>query len=100
MISPLLLIMKKSRDAMGRFSNENHGENTRVAIENGFIEELNNFQRLFYSIWRILPILLLILILAKYFNVSEKTTDILVEVLCGTGCKCQCMAKKTSDKDV
>jgi hypothetical protein len=90
----------KSRDSLGRFSQENHHGNLSAANENGFVEELNNFQRYVYSMWRIFPILLIILILAKYFNVSEKTTDILIEVLCGSGCKCQCSAKRTSDKDI
>jgi hypothetical protein len=69
------------RDSNGRFVREEE-ENE------GFLHEFRGFLAFSYRFWRILPILLVVVLIWKYFHISDKIIEILVELLCGSGCRC------------
>ena len=74
----------RKRGADGKFIS------TPKEERNGFLTEIRGFTETAYKIWRFLPLAILLLILWKYFQFSEKIIQILVEILCGNGCSCNC----------
>jgi hypothetical protein len=85
---------RREIDENGEFVQNNSVERE----EDGFLREWQGYAALMYRFWKVLPLILIILIVAKYFQVSQKLVDILVEILCGTGCKCStsCSTGKSS----
>ncbi len=81
----------KKRSADGRFISENSN------IEENFSSDIRGFLRLSYRLWRYLPLLILLLLLWKYFKISLKIQDTLMELTCGTGCSCNCDAPQSKN---
>jgi hypothetical protein len=85
------------RNSAGRFVRNDVVEQQVEQQEEGFLRDMQGFLAVTYRFWRFVPLLLVVLVLGKYFHVSEKIIDIFVEILCGSGCKCpNSCEKKTS----
>ncbi len=85
--------MKTRRDSGGRFV-----RNEEQTYQNeGFLQEMQGFANISYRFWRFLPLLLLLVIFWKYFQISDEIIRIMIEILCGKGCSCSCAepAKKS-----
>lgn len=67
----------RHRDINGRFI---------VRVQEGF--------NVFITIWFSLPIILLLVVLGKYFNISQKFSDVMISLACGDHCTCQCTMPK------
>ena len=62
-----------------------------------FLLEVKGFIALLYHFWRYIPLFIILCLLWKYFSLTSKIFDILIESLCGAGCKCSCPTKKNED---
>jgi len=76
-----------NRGSNGRFlPNEKEEEN--------FISEFKSFFNILYRFWRYVPLCLLLFIIWKYFDFTKKIQGLIIEIICGTGCSCNCFTKK------
>jgi hypothetical protein len=67
--------------------------------KDGFYKDLRSLLLIFYRIWRYLPILLLIWIFWKYFQVTKKVEGVILETVCGANCTCSCPGVSNSNKN-
>lgn len=57
------------------------------------VEEIEHGMNLLLLIFRLIPYILLIYILSKYFKVQDIIYNQILEIACGTGCSCSCDKK-------
>jgi len=57
---------------------------------NGFLGDFKSLFTQFYKLWRVLPILLLVFLLWRYFKISSRFYELLIELSCGENCRCVC----------
>lgn len=86
--------MPPKRDNQGRFVRDDDQDNQ----DDGFVDEWRGFLAFLYRFWRVLPALLVVLLLWRYFHISDKVIEILVELLCGSGCRCPANCENASKK--
>lgn len=65
----------RARDQQGRFVNR---------------LELNNEFQFLVTLYKLIPLLILIYLLFKYLHISEFLLKVLIETACGPNCKCSC----------
>jgi hypothetical protein len=83
--------MPPKRGKDGKFISTDADE---VETANGFFQELLAFLSLAYRTWRLLPMIIVIIVFWRWTEMSKKITEILIEILCGNGCTCNCASTK------
>jgi hypothetical protein len=80
----------RTRGRDGKFvktPNESEGE---LREERGFIEETKSLFYYAYKLWRVLPLLISIYLIWRYFKIDKKILELILELTCGEGCSCSC----------
>ncbi len=76
----------------GKFvKNENHEKES-------FLEEMRKLFIFIYRLWRYSPLILVIWMIWKYFQIQAKAEGVLLELVCGANCTCSCKKDQTPSK--
>ena len=76
----------------GKFvKNENHEKES-------FLEEMRKLLIFIYRLWRYSPLILVMWIIWKYYQIRAKAEGVLLELVCGANCTCACKIDQTLNK--
>jgi hypothetical protein len=82
------------RDTKGRFKKLSLDEvDDQIQYETrpeGIKNDLNNIGHLSYIFIRLIPFIILIWLLLRYFKIYSKVFELFVEIGCGENCRCWC----------
>ena len=67
--------------------------------EENFYGEFKKSLVFLYRLWRYAPILLILWMLWKYFQIVKKAEGVLLEIICGANCTCYCKASPKATPD-
>lgn len=91
----------KTRLSNGRFAKQIAAQDTdlelKVVSNRGFLGELYLILKIFNRIWQLLPYFLLLYISWRYLGFNKKIGLILMEMICGEGCSCSCLAESVAN---
>ena len=82
--------MPRRRDSKGKFLMEEDEPATMADSRRGLREEIDFSARICWLLWRMVPIILLLILFFNYFKVMNTVTHVLIETACGEGCSCAC----------
>ena len=80
----------RTRGKDGKFKKTQFESDEENENKNGFLGDFKSLFTHFYKLWRVLPVLLLIYLIWRYFKISSRFYELIIELSCGENCKCLC----------
>jgi len=74
------------RDSRGKFVKSDDEKNDDA----GIASDIKSLLRVLYMSWRLFPLLIVVLLLWRYLDITGKVTKVTLELLCGVNCTCSC----------
>lgn len=61
-----------------------------------FVAAVDEGVNIIVTIYKLIPLLIFFFLVYKYFNLTDIILKILLEIVCGKECHCDCKEKKSS----